>query len=453
MPRSFGQCLHPSKIRAGNTKPFGSFLDLVGSTPMLGVSSLVGKMKAFQQRQAVPEIFVKLESTNPGWSVKARPALHMIEQAEKRGDITKDTVIIESSSGNTAIAIAMVSAMKGYHFKPVVDVKMPQGKLDLLRIFGADVQLVGDPTIPADEQNMVELKKERRNTVARLVEELGDRAYSPNQYANPDNAGSHVLTTGPELLEQLDGDIDALIIPMSTGGQIDGIGRFIKEHLPSCTLIGAEPVGSTILSSTEGDYYNAGSGLDYAPKPVERMLRDNLIDESWIVPDASSFKASRMLTKTTGALLGPTAGMQVFAACALAIERPEYKRIAMIGCDDGRAYVQDTMAARRSGELDSIDELEDELHAYLEVRRRHEEKHFKKLKADHTADHAPLVAEGMRVGAAGRVGAQTRRAYSTKAAPSPPAVSAEGESLDAPRCAREHETPSTNDKRASFEHF
>ena len=128
-------------------------------------------------------------------------------------------------------------------------------------------------------------------------------------------------------------------------------------------------------------------------------------------------------------------------------------RRSFLSCDDGRAYVQDTMAARRSGELDSIDELEDELHAYLEVRRRHEEKHFKKLKADHTADHAPLVAEGMRVGAAGRVGAQTRRAYSTKAAPSPPAARAEGESLDAPRCAREHETPSTNDKRASFEHF
>ena len=105
----------------------------------------------------------------------------MIEQAEKRGDITKNTTIIESSSGNTAIAIAMVAAMKGYHFKPVVDVKMPQGKLDLLRIFGADVELVGDPTIPPDEQDMTQLKKDRRATVARLVEELGENAYSPNQ--------------------------------------------------------------------------------------------------------------------------------------------------------------------------------------------------------------------------------------------------------------------------------
>ena len=140
--KEFGKCLQPSKIRAGNLKPVNSFIDLVGSTPVLGVSSMLGKMKSFQNRtESIPEIMVKLESTNPGWSVKARPALHMIEQAEKRGDINKDTVIIESSSGNTAIAIAMVSAMKGYHFKPVVDVKMPQGKLDLLRIFGADVQV------------------------------------------------------------------------------------------------------------------------------------------------------------------------------------------------------------------------------------------------------------------------------------------------------------------------
>lgn len=141
----FGQCMNPTKIRPGNTAPVSSFIDLVGSTPVLGISSLLSKMPSFLHRDALPDIFVKLESTNPGWSVKARPALHMIEQAEKRGDINKDTVIIESSSGNTAIAIAMVSAMKGYHFKPVVDVKMPQGKLDLLRIFGADVQCVSGP--------------------------------------------------------------------------------------------------------------------------------------------------------------------------------------------------------------------------------------------------------------------------------------------------------------------
>jgi len=370
MASKFGRCVNPSKLRGGNHKPFDDMLGMLGSTPMVGIQSLLSKMPSFQARESTPEILIKLESTNPGWSVKARPALHMIEQAEKRGDITKDTVIIESSSGNTAIAIAMVAAMKGYHFKPVVDVKMPQGKLDLLRIFGADVQLVGDPTIPPDEQNMVELKKNRRATVARLVDELGDKAYSPNQYANPDNAGSHVLSTGPELLEQMEGQIDALILPISTGGQIDGIGRFVKEHLPSCTLIGTEPVGSTILSKVEGDYYNAGSGLDYAPKPVERMLADGLIDEGWIVPDTASFKAARMLTKHTGALLGPTTGMQVFAACALAIERPHMKRIAMIGCDDGRAYVPDTMAAKRLGEADSIDEWETDLHAFLEVRAR-----------------------------------------------------------------------------------
>ena len=175
--------------------------------------------------------------------MKARPALNMLEEAEKRGDIGPGTVIIESSSGNTAIALALISAMKGYHFMPVVDIKMPQGKLDLLRVFGADVQLVGDPSIPPDEQNMTQLKIERRATVERLVNELGDKAYSPNQYANPDNALSHVKSTGPELLEQCGGKLDALIIPVSTGGQIDGIGRFIKEHIQDAFCLRPSQLG------------------------------------------------------------------------------------------------------------------------------------------------------------------------------------------------------------------
>ncbi len=120
-------CINPSRLRGGNCKPFDSMLGMLGSTPVLSVGGLVRRMPVFAERpEPPPEIFVKLESANPGWSVKARPALHMIEQAELRGDIKPDTVIIESSSGNTAIAIAMVAAMKGYTFRPVVDIKMPQ---------------------------------------------------------------------------------------------------------------------------------------------------------------------------------------------------------------------------------------------------------------------------------------------------------------------------------------
>lgn len=129
--RLAGQCVNPTKLR-GNKQPFESMVDLLGSTPLLCLNALTNKIPALAARPVHerPEIFVKLESTNPGWSVKARPAVHMIEQAEKRGDIGPDTVIIESSSGNTAIAIAMVAAMKGYTFKPVVDVKMPQAKCE-----------------------------------------------------------------------------------------------------------------------------------------------------------------------------------------------------------------------------------------------------------------------------------------------------------------------------------
>ena len=367
---AFGSCVNPSSIRAGNTQVFDGMLSLLGSTPVVSLNALTSRLTTLRDGpHGRPEINVKLESTNPGWSVKARPAVNMLHEAELRGDINPNTVIVESSSGNTAIAMAMVSAMKGYRFKPVVDVKMPQAKLDLLRVFGAEVELVGDPNVPPDEQDMVELKKERRATVQRLVRELGSDAYSPNQYQNPDNAGAHVLSTGPELLEQLGGEIDAIILPISTGGQLNGIGRFIKEHVPSCLLVGTEPIGSTILQKFEGSYYNAGSGLDYAPVPVEAMVADGLVDEAWAVPDDASFKTSRVLAKTTGALLGPTTGMQVFAALALALERPELKSIAVIGCDDGRAYVPDMMAAQRADELDTVEELEADLHAFNAARR------------------------------------------------------------------------------------
>ena len=366
----FGACVNPSVIRGPNNQVFDGMLALLGSTPVMSLNALTSQMTTLDACPfGRPDVAVKLESTNPGWSVKARPAVHMIEQAELRNDIGPGTVIVESSSGNTAIAMAMVSAMKGYRFKPVVDVKMPQAKLDLLRVFGAEVELVGDPNVPPDEQDMVELKKERRATVQRLLHELGERGYSPNQYANPDNAGAHMLTTGPELLEQLGGEIDALVVPMSTGGQIGGIGRFVKEHLPACTLIATEPIGSTILASESGDYYNAGSGLDYAPESVEEMLADGLIDEAWTVPDDASFKASRVLARTTGALLGPTTGMQVFAALALAMERPHLKTIAVVGCDDGRAYVPDMMAARHADEHDTVEELEVDLLAFNATRR------------------------------------------------------------------------------------
>ena len=144
-------CTNPSKLRGAPSKPYDSMLDLLGSTPLLSAAPLVSMLPSL--RDSPPEIMMKLENTNPGWSVKARPAMNMIEQAELRGEIRPGhTTLVESSSGNTAIAIAMVAAIKGYHFMPVVDIKMPKGKLDLLRIFGADVQQVGDPTIPPEEQ-------------------------------------------------------------------------------------------------------------------------------------------------------------------------------------------------------------------------------------------------------------------------------------------------------------
>ena len=161
--------------------------------------------------------------------------------------------IVESSSGNTAIAIAMACAVKGYEFQPVVDVLMPAAKLNILRVYGAKPIVVGSSV----EDDMAALKIERRRVVESY--KADPSCFVPDQYNNPDNAMSHMLTTGPEFVAQCNGDLDLAVVVMSTGGQIGGFGRYIKENIPGCRLLAVEPAGSTIFGHETGSYLNTGA--------------------------------------------------------------------------------------------------------------------------------------------------------------------------------------------------
>ena len=164
--------------------------------------------------------------------------------------------IVESSSGNTAIAIAMACAVKGYEFQPVVDVLMPAAKLEILRVYGAKPIVVGSGEIDYGD-DMAALKIERRRVVESF--KADPSCFVPDQYNNPDNAMSHMLTTGPEFVAQCNGDLDLAVVVMSTGGQIGGFGRYIKENIPGCRLIAVEPAGSTIFAHERGSYLNTGA--------------------------------------------------------------------------------------------------------------------------------------------------------------------------------------------------
>jgi len=306
-----------------------SILDTIGATPAVRLRALATPWQGSNNL----EVILKLESFNPGWSVKARPAINMLEQAELRGELTPGKIITESSSGNTACALAMACAVKGYEFRPVVDIKMPLDKLNLLKIYGASPLVVGS----SPDEDMGALKIERRTLVDKLKSDPA--YYVPDQYNNPDNAGAHMLSTGPEFVSQCNGRLDLAVVMMSTGGQIGGIGRYLKENIPGCQLLAVEPSGSTIYGAEKGSYLNTGGGLDYKPGVVEELEEDGLVDHAMVVKDTDGLAVCRVMAQHDGILAGPSTGMAIFAGLKAAQMDPSIQRIGFIGCDDGRAYM------------------------------------------------------------------------------------------------------------------
>jgi len=298
-------------------KPVDTVLDLIGRTPVVRL-----------QRLAPPggaAVFAKLESYNPGGSVKDRIALSMIEAAERDGRLRPGTVIVEPTSGNTGIGLAMVAAVKGYRLILTMPDTMSLERRSLLELFGAEVVLT-----PGSEGMRGAVAKAQE-----LVRELGD-AFMPQQFENPANPQMHRETTALEVLEQMEGRLDALVVGVGTGGTITGVGEVLKEHIPHLKIYAVEPASSPVLrTGRPGPHRIQGIGADFVP-PV---LNLDVVDEIIGVRDVDAFVMARRLAAKEGILAGISAGAAAWAAVRVAATMDPSQRVLAVFPDTGERYL------------------------------------------------------------------------------------------------------------------
>lgn len=307
-------------------KAFNSILDTVGNTPIVKLNKVTSEIKG--------EIFAKLEFFNPMGSVKDRAAKYMIEQAEKDGRIKEGQLIIESSSGNTALGLALIAIQKGYKLKVVVRDRISPEKLNLLETLGVDVLKV-DSSLPPESPESY------NNITPKLVKETKN-SYFPDQHNNPENNDSHYNSTGPEIWEQMEGKIDYFIAGIGTGGTIGGVAKFLKEKDPGIRIIAIDPEGSIFY-----DYFKYKKMVEPKPYLIEGLGDEFLIkcadfsniDDMFRVSDRDSFLFARKLLKEEGILAGGSSGAALWGALKLAKEINKDARIVTIFPDSSNRYL------------------------------------------------------------------------------------------------------------------
>ena len=302
------------------TEIHDSVLELIGETPLVRLSRLEPGMRT--------PLVAKVEYMNPGGSVKDRPAVAMIDAAERAGVLQPGGTLVEPTSGNTGLGLAMAAALRGYKVIAVMPDKMSREKIDTLRAFGAEVVVCPTAVEPEDPQSYYRVAD-------RLAEEI-DGAFQPNQYFNQANPEAHYRSTGPELWRQTGGRVTHLVVAVGTGGTISGVGRYLKEQNAALEVVGADPEGSIYAGGPVHPYRVEGIGEDFWPETLDREV----IDRYLTVSDGDSFLMARRLVAREGLFAGGSTGTALCAAVQVAreLDDPEALVVTIIP-DGGRPYV------------------------------------------------------------------------------------------------------------------
>jgi cystathionine beta-synthase len=296
-----------------------SVIDAIGNTPLVRLSRL----------HPPGNLVAKVEYMNPGGSVKERIAVAMIDAAERQGLLQPGGTIVEPTSGNTGVGLALVGAVRGYRVVCTVPEKVAQEKRDLLTAYGVEVIVTPTELLPEHPDSYYGVAR-------RLAAEIPG-AFHPDQYSNPSNPEAHYRTTGPEIWRQTDGDIDVFAAGVGTGGTISGAARYLKEQKAGLTIVGVDPKGSIYTAGPDGDihqYFIEGVGEDFYPETVDL----DLIDRWEMVDDAEAFTMARHLARTEGLLTGPSGGMAVGGALRVAVENHAALVVVLVP-DSGRGYL------------------------------------------------------------------------------------------------------------------
>jgi cystathionine beta-synthase len=308
-----------SSDRATGPTYCNNALEAIGNTPLVKLNKVTDGAECL--------VLAKVEYVNPGGSVKDRPAIAMLDAAEKQGQLKPGGTIVEPTSGNTGTGLAMAAAIRGYRCILVMPDKMSREKIDLLRAYGADV-VVTPSNVPADSPESY------YGVANRLAAEIPG-AFQPNQFHNHFNPDAHYHTTGPEIWEQTRGTITHYVAGIGTGGTISGTARYLKERNPNIHVVGADPEGSIYSGDIPRSYAVEGIGMNYLPETVDLRV----IDEVVRVADRDSFLMARRITREEGLLVGGSSGTAAVAAIRLAKTLPKDAIVVVIFPDSGRGYM------------------------------------------------------------------------------------------------------------------
>ena len=304
---------------------YNSVLELIGNTPIL-------KLKQFDTGPC--DLFIKMESENPGGSIKDRIAVTMIEAAEEEGKIKPGGTIIEATAGNTGLGLGLVAAQKGYRLILVIPDKMSPDKIRHIRAMGVDVRLTRSDVQKGHPEYYQDYAK-------RLAAEIPN-SYFIDQFSNPNNPKTHRIDTGPEILRQMDGKLDAMVVGVGSSGTVTGLGWYFHEHAPGCEMIVADPEGSILAETINtghtpkaGSWLVEGIGEDFMP-PICDI---SLVKKGYSISDKEAFQTQRELLRKEGIIAGSSTGTLLAAALRYCREQTTPKRVLTFACDTGNKYL------------------------------------------------------------------------------------------------------------------